>query len=130
MKTPLVDTGKETTLAITRESFRVIFDDNVGTTPTINTSAPVPNGEAWTIQRVIFGDRNVGDNKSGGFKFEFGNGGSLEVITLAWLTGQTKEIIINKQFEGDGVKQFRATRVNGSPAPKNMFVIIEGFKRL
>lgn len=118
------------TLAITREAFRVIFDDNVGTTPSVDSSAPVPAGEIWTIQRVIFGDRNIGDNKSGGFKFEFGNGGSIEVITLAWLTGDTKEIVINKQYPGDDVKRFRITRVNGSATAKNMFAIIEGFKRL
>ena len=98
----------------------------------VQTSAVIPSGESWHIERVIFahGDDNRGF--SGGFKMEWGSAGSGWVfVTGAFLTGNTMIIPVLNDFLGDGSKRFRLTRQNLDPAnSKNMQVIIDGFKRI
>ena len=124
-------TGKELKLAtVSREFFRFIRDNSIVPGLANFDTNPVPAGENWQITRAIFSDQNIGDNKSGGFKLEWGASGTFQTITACFQTGDTIDLPINRQFEGDGTNFFRLTRFNFSSQNKFMTVIIEGFKRI
>ena len=86
----------------------------------------IPNGQVWEINKIIFSDQGIGDNKSGEFLVEFGT----SIIARGFVSGSIIEINVDKSYMGDGIKRFRITRTNNSSLEKNMLVSIEGIKRL
>lgn len=93
--------------------------------------APVqPNGEVWQILRIIFADKNIGDNISGGFLVDFGTGGTREIIAQAFLTGDTCDKSFQRETTGDGVKRLRIIRENNSLAAKKMVCMVEAIKKI
>jgi len=114
---------------ILRPKYSILIDSSAAAGTNTTNSDIIPSGQSWSISKVLFADQNIGDNKSGGFRFEFGTGSTWELIAGAYLTGNTITYEINRAFFGDGVKRFRVIRVNNSASAKNMIVYIEGFKR-
>lgn len=118
-------------MTISRERVQVIHNNAVAATTTNVASSPIiPNGQIWQISRITFADKSINDGLSGGFQIDFGSGGSREIIGSAYLTGNTIVLTINRTFMGDGSAVFRYIRVNNSSVSKDMFLMIEGFKRI
>lgn len=115
----------------TREFKQFIFDSSVaGLTNAVDESPVFPVGQKWQIKRVIFADPGIGDNISAGFQLQWGSPGSgYEFINGAYLTGDTREIVINRIFVGDGDKRFRVVRQNNSAAAKKVTTFIEAIRR-
>lgn len=117
-----------------RTRVQIKFDTTVaaGVTDT-QLSAIVPSGEVWNLQRIIFAHADSGNNISGGFQVDWGDaGGGWEFLYGAYLTGSTYEIIVGRDFVGDGTKRLRCIRQNLDPAgaAKRMTLLIEAFKKL
>jgi hypothetical protein len=113
-----------------RDKFQIVFRNSVAaSTSDTQLSAIFGIGDKVYIDRVMFADRNLGNNVSGGFLFEWGSGGSFEIIAAAYLTGNTAVYKIDRTFTGDGVKRFRLTRQNNNTAAKELVIIVEGNKR-
>ena len=112
---------------------KVVFNED-GDVPSSNFTifeAPItPNGETWQITRIIFADKNMGDNISGGFLVDYGSGGTREVVAQAFLTGNTLDLPMQVTFTGDGVNRLRIIRENNSLTPKKMIAMVIAIKRL
>lgn len=90
---------------------------NAGATDTTSSPA-IPNSQTWVIGKAIFADINMGDNKSSTYLLEFGNGASWTIITAFAITGDTREVLIDKEVVGNGTKVLRLTRKNNSATNK------------
>jgi hypothetical protein len=89
------------------------FDDDVLSGATkIDNSPVIPNGQTWRVSRLICAHADDGSHISGGFQLEWGEAGSWEFVSAAYLTGDTKEYAVKKDFTGDGTKTFRIIRQN------------------
>ena len=116
---------------ISRDRVQVIHDDAVSAgSVDVLTSPIIPNGQIWQITRIIMADKAINDGISGGFLVDFGSGGTREILTAAYLLGNTMIVPISKVFAGDGVKRFRFIRENNAAIAKKMFLMVEGFKRI
>ena len=71
-------------------------------------------------------DINMGDSKSSVWVLQWGSGTSWETIKILSLTGNTKNLELDRVFEGDGVKKFRVIRRNYSSTNKELAFWIEG----
>jgi hypothetical protein len=109
--------------------FTYLDNNNVSPGPDVEDKPPIPAGEVWCINRVVFADQADGALKSGGFMLEYGNGTTWDFIAAAWLTGNTIEFKIDRDFTGDGTNHFRVTRQNTGSAAKRMTVWVEGFTK-
>ena len=87
-------------------------------------------GEVWQISRLTYGDMSKNDSKSGTFLVDFGVDGARDVLAIAYLSGNTMVIDINRTFTGDGTKVFRFIRTNQANPAKAMLIFMEGFKRI
>ena len=114
---------------IARERIQTIYQNAITGTDT-QSSPSIPTGQIWQVSRIIFADKGINDGLSGAFLVDFGSGGSREVIAAAYLTGNTIVLPIDRTFLGDGSKVFRFIRVNNSVVSKEMFLMVEGFKRI
>lgn len=114
---------------ISRERIQLIYEDELAATEDIQT-VPVPVGEVWQISRLTYGDMSKNDSKSGTFLVDFGVDGARDVLAIAYLSGNTMVIDINRTFTGDGTKVFRFIRTNQSNPAKAMLIFMEGFKRI
>jgi hypothetical protein len=112
-----------------RERVQLIYNDAISGTD-IQLSPVIPAGQKWQVGRIIFADKNIGDNISGGFQIDWGSSGAWEVVFAGYLTGATHCIEIKQIFEGDGTKRLRMIRQNNSPTAKEMFLMVEGNKRI
>ena len=113
---------------ITRDRIQLIFEDELGSGEHVEEII-VPNGENWQITRITFGDMSKNDNKSGVFKVIFGTAEAIDIVAIAYLSGNTLPLMINRVFEGDGTKSFKFIRENQSNPAKKMLIFVEGFKR-
>lgn len=115
----------------TRDEIKKIIRGNVagGLLDSFETEV-VPNGQKWQLSSLVFSDQGIGDGKSGGFTLEWGTTGSWDFVEGGYLTGTTWRQEMNRVFIGDGVKRFRIRRQNNSLLPKDMIVVIAGFKRI
>ena len=111
---------------ISRERLQFIEDSDVGAVVDDKFTPIVPDGESWQISRITFGDMSKNDTKSGSFSVDFDG----DVLAIAYLSGGTIVIDINRVFVGDGVKRFKMTRESQSNPAKKMLVFMEGFKRI
>lgn len=102
---------------------------NAGQSDTVS-SAAIPNGMQVLIDRAIFSDINMGDNKSTTYAIEYGSGGAFSLIMAFAVTGDTRELKINKTVTGDGTKVLRLTRTNNSATNKRCPCIIVIYDRL
>lgn len=114
---------------ITRDRIQLIFEDELGSGDHVDEII-VPNGENWQIAKITFADMSKNDNKSGVFRVEFGQDDDRDVVAIAYLSGNTISLPINRSFIGDGAMSFRIIRKNQSNPAKNMMIFIEGFKRI
>jgi hypothetical protein len=115
-----------------RDRISLRFDADVVAGATVVDNSPIiPSGETWKLDRLICAHGDDGTNISGGFQVDWGQTGSWETVTASYITGDTKDMVIGKDYTGDGVKKFRFIRVNlDSTNSKKMLIIAEGFKRL
>jgi len=111
-----------------RTRIQLIYEDDISAGEVVNELI-VPAGEVWQLTRIIFGDMSKNDSKSGVFKVDFGVGADLDVIAIAYLSGSTLPLSINRPFVGDGIKAFRFIRENQSNPAKKMLIFVDGFKR-
>ena len=116
---------------IARDEVKKVIRGNVAglATDTFETEN-VPAGQKWQISSVVFADQSVGDGKSGAYSLEWGAPGAFDLVEAAYLTGNTWCQELHRVFTGDGTKRFRVRRQNTSALPKDMVVIISGFKRI
>ena len=112
--------------SISRERLQFIEDSDVGVGADEKFTPIVPVGESWQITRITFGDMSKNDTKSGSFKVEFGG----DVLAIAYVSGGTIVIDVNRVFVGDGVKRFSMIRESQSNPAKKMLIFMEGFKRI
>jgi len=118
-------------MTVTRN--KVVFneDSDVPSSNFTIFSAPItPDGETWQIQRILFADKNMGDNISGGFIVDYGSGVTRDVVAQAFLTGNTLDLPMQETVTGDGVKRLRIIRENNSLTPKKMIAMVIAIKRL
>ena len=113
-------------MSVSRERLQFVLDGDVGVGVDEQFTPIVPDGESWQISRITFGDMSKNDSKSGSFKVEFGD----DVLAIAYLSGGTIVIDINRVFIGNGVKRFRMVRESQSNPAKKMLIFMEGFKRI
>ena len=113
-----------------RSRIEFFFEDNIANGINIQTSAPIPLGEIWQIQRVIFADMSLNDTKSGVYKVDFGVDGDRAIIGAAYLTGDTQVLDYSLALVGDGLKVFRFIRESQSSPAKRMMILMTGFKRI
>ena len=116
--------------AIPRDRIQIIRNNSIAVGTDVQSSPVVPSGQEWHITRIIFADKGIDDGLSGAFQVDFGSGGSREILMAAYLTGSTLALDINRTFTGDGSAVFRYIRVNNAAVAKDMFLMVEGFKRL
>ena len=115
---------------ISRDRVQIIHDNSIPTGNDVQLSPIIPDGEIWQVSKITFADKAINDGLSGGFQVDFGAGGSFEILQSAYLVGDTLVVNINRVFTGDGAKTFRFIRANNSAVPKEMFLMVEGFKRI
>jgi len=115
---------------IDRERVQVVHAGSISVGTNIENSPVIPVDQRWHITRLIFADKGINDGMSGGFQVDFGSGGSREILASAYLTGETVIISINRTFTGNGSALFRYIRVNNAAVPKELFLMVEGFKRI
>lgn len=113
-------------MIISRERLQFIEDGPVGMGVDEQLTPAIPDGESWQIKRITFSDMSLNDAKSGSFKVDYAG----DVLAIAYLSGGTIVIDIDRVFLGDGVKQFKLTRESQSNPAKNMLIFMEGFKRI
>ena len=113
-------------MTVSRERLQFIEDSEVGSGVDEKFTPIVPAGESWQINRITFGDMSKNDSKSGSFKVEFDG----DVLAIAYLSGGTIVIDVNRVFIGDGVKRFSMIRESQSNPAKKMLIFMEGFKRI
>jgi len=114
---------------IARDRIQIVHNGSIPNGIDVQNSPIIPTGQRWHISRIIFADKGINDGLSGGFQVDFGSGGSREILASAYLTGNTIILDINRTFTGDGVKLFRYIRVNEAAVSKEIFLMVEGFKR-
>lgn len=112
-----------------RDRVQLSYRDEVAPGNKIDLTGVIPAGEVWQVSYALFSDKNIGDNISGGFSFEWGAGGGWEIIHIGFLTGNIHRLDINRSFTGDGLSRFRTIRQNNSASNKDMIVVLEGFKK-
>lgn len=117
-------------MTIVRDRIQTIHNNSIAVGNDIQTSPVIPTGQVWQITRIIFADKAINDGMSGGFQVDFGTGSTREIIMASYLLGNTIAMTINKTFTGDGVKVFRYIRTNNGAMAKDMFLMVEGFKRI
>jgi hypothetical protein len=116
---------------VTRDRVQVIHSSIVAASDTdVQISPSIPNGQVWQIQRIIFADHAINDGISGGFQVDFGIGSNREILLAAYLMGNTIAVDIKRTFTGNGTNVFRYIRKNNSIVSKDMFLMVEGFKRI
>lgn len=115
---------------IQRSRVQVIHNNAIPAGINVESSPIVPSGQTWQITRIIFADNAIDDGLSSGFQVDFGSGGTREILAAAYLLGNTLIVPINRTFTGDGSAVFRYIRENKSVSTKDMFLMIEGFKRI
>ena len=113
-------------MTISRDRIQFIEDGEVPIGSDEKFTPIVPDGESWQISRITFSDMSKNDSKSGSFKVDFDG----DVLAIAYLSGGTIVIDINRVFVGDGSKNFTMTRENQSNPAKKMLIFMEGFKRI
>ena len=116
---------------INRDRIHIVKKGNVtaGTTDIDLSHVPAAN-RVWHIKRITFGTTAINDGLSDWFEVDWGIGGTREVLIQAFLTGNTFTFPIDRVFEGNGSNLFRLKRKNNSASDKNMFIMMEGFKRI
>lgn len=117
-------------MTIARNRIQIIHGNSIPVGNDIQTSAVVPDGQVWQITHITFADKAINDGMSGGFQVDFGTAGSREIIMAAYLLGNTISVPIKRTFTGDGIKVFRFIRTNAAAVAKEMFLLVEGFKRI
>lgn len=92
----------------------------------------IPTGEAWHISKVVFAHADSGFGFSGELELLFGDDASgYESIARAYMTGDTKEYYLDRDFEGNSKSLFRTRRNNLDPSnDAKMFVSIKGYKKI
>jgi len=114
---------------ISRERIQIVHEEKLAVGEDIQLSDIVPPGEVWQVKRITFGDVSITNNNAGLFKVDYGVDGDRDILAVAYLTGNTIVIPINRGFAGDGIKQFRFIREVQSNPAKKMLIFMEGFKR-
>ncbi len=109
------------------EPFQKKFVNSISSGSDVQPFTPV-DGDKWRITRILFADKNIGDNLSGSFIVDWGVEGDRDVIDAAFLTGNTIDIKKNLTIVGDGIKEIRFIRENNSASAKKMVIIVEGHK--
>jgi len=100
---------------------RILLLNNVNAGATVNLDgSPILNGKKLIMIKAGGADINMGDNKSSAYLVQWGIVGNFEEIIVFALTGNTVEIIINREFIGDGIKFMRITRQNNSSTTKRL----------
>ena len=115
---------------ISRDRIQIIYDNELSMGEDIQLSDIIPDGEVWQIKRITFGDVSLNNNNAGLFKVDYGVDGNRDILAVAYLTGNTKVICIDRSFTGDGFKRFRLIREVQSNPAKRMLIYMEGFKRI
>lgn len=113
-------------MSVSRERIQIIEDGPVSVGVDEKFSDIIPNGESWQITRITFADMSKNDSKSGSFKVDYDG----DVLAVAYLSGGTFALDINRVFLGDGTKRIRLIRESQSNPAKNMLIYVEGFKRI
>ena len=111
-----------------RNRIQLIYEDEIAAGEVVEEII-IPADEVWQITRITFGDMSKNDSKSGVFKVDFGDPIVRDIIAIAYLSGNTLPLSINRTFVGDGIKALRLIRTNQSNPAKMMLIFIEGFKR-
>ena len=114
---------------ISRDRIQIIHETEVSAGEDIQETI-VPNGEVWQIKRITFADVSLNNNNAGLFKVDFGTPLVRDVLAVAYLTGNTKIVSIDRTFKGDGTKVFRLIRESQSNPSKKMLIYMERFKRI
>lgn len=116
-----------------RDLIQQVYRSNIaaGTTDIQVVGTP-PAGERWQVSRVIFADEGINDGLSGAFAVDWGTGpaASRQIITATHLTGNTYCEHLSQVLLGDGTNELRVIRKNNGATPKEMVIILEGFKRI
>lgn len=116
---------------ISRSAVLFNIDTDVNSLSIDVFSAPIqPNGETWQITRIIFADKNIGDNISGGFLVDYGSGATRTIIAQAFLTGNTLDLKMQTLTLGNGSDRLRIIRENNSLSAKKMVCMVSAFKKL
>lgn len=115
---------------ISRERIQIIYENELSVGEDIQVSDIVPVGEVWQIRRITFADVSINNNNAGLFKVDYGVDGARDILAVAYLTGNTIAICIDRTFTGDGTKRFRLIREVQSNPAKKMLIYMEGFKRI
>ena len=113
-----------------RNRIQIIYENELSAGEDIELSDIVPDGEVWQIKRITFADVSINNNNAGLFKVDYGSGTDRDILAVAYLTGNTIVIPIERTFTGDGVNHFRFIREVQSPPAKKMLIYMEGFKRI
>jgi hypothetical protein len=115
----------------TREAIYMSTDSNVGGSAYEETLLPASAIPVGTIARIVrFGGTDVpkGDAKGVVIALFWGSGGTWQLVRAAGLMGNVVDFEINRDFVGDGTKQFKVRRQNLSTSAKPIPVWLEGFK--
>lgn len=113
-----------------RERIQIIHNGSIAPGNDIQLSPVIPADQVWHVTRIIFADKAINDGMSGGFQVDFGSGGTREIILSAYLLGNTIAVDVSRDFTGDGVAVFRYIRSNNAVVSKELFLMVEGFKRI
>ncbi len=116
---------------VSRDRIEIVVEGEVGGNEVDTNTVIIPDTEIWQIERITFADvKEPSNNWSGKFKVDFGAVGSRELIGAVFLFGSTIPLDIRRVFQGNGIKEIRIIRENLGNQAKEMFVFVEGFKRI
>lgn len=108
------------------------YEKDVGGGSTDEQSTDViPDKEIWFISKIALAHAANGGGFSGDLIVDYGANGVFESLCRAFLTGDTREYTVNRDFVGDAKAFFRTTMRNLDPAlSATMFITIKGYKKL
>lgn len=96
----------------------------------VEVSPIVATDKVWRIDEFGALDINTGDNISSVYVLQYGNDTSgWQLIRAISLTGNTQAFNINKEFTGDGTKQFRVIMQNNCGTEKDLHFWIKLIER-
>ena len=109
----------------------MIYTDSVAAGSNDIQNFPViPVGVKWVIDKFGCADIALGDGASSVYILQWGSPGNWETIRLISLTGNTIELDVGQEIEGDGNKYVRLIRQNRSSSnDRELPVWIKAYSR-
>jgi hypothetical protein len=105
---------------------RVLSDSVTGVSNT--DLIPVPLGKTWVVS-LLGGTDCSKSAKPSIYRLLWGSGNSFDTVRVICLTTGTQQIVLKKDFQGDGVKFLRMQRENTENQAKEMPFWIEAYER-